>query len=333
MGVSVSTDWKLRDLRAVVLENELLRVVLLPELGGKIWQIEYRPRSRYLLWHHPRLKPREVPLHSVYDDVFFGGWDELYPNDLPEELNGERMPDHGEVWALPWECGVEAASGDAATVRLQVETPISATRLERWITLRAGEPTLRCRYRLTNLGREPQPFLWKVHVAVGVDEHCRIDLPATEMYLEEFGRSRGGRTGLAYRWPYLEGERGELHDMRRALPPVSGVCEFQYATRLEAGWCAVTHAREGLSFALAFDPEVLSSCWLFASYGGWRGLQVLVLEPCTGYPISVNEGLRRGTHRVLHPGAQVECELLAVVHEGGKGVAHVGLDGHVEPER
>jgi hypothetical protein len=103
MSVTVSADWKYRELKTVILENERIRAVILPELGTKLWQITYKPAGRDLLWHHPRIPPRIVPLHSVYDDVFFGGWDELYPNDMPEPLGGEPLPDHGEIWALPWE--------------------------------------------------------------------------------------------------------------------------------------------------------------------------------------------------------------------------------------
>ncbi len=330
MVASVSTDWKLHDLRTVILENELLRVVILPDLGGRIWQVGYRPRSFDLLWHHPRIKPRNVPFHSVYDDVFFGGWDELYPNDIPEEINGERMPDHGEIWALPWEYEVESKRGDEVAVRLQVETPISSTRLEKRLALRTGEPILRCHYRLTNTGRIAQPFLWKLHVALNVDEHLRIDMPAQNMYIEEFGVSRIGRTGVDYYWPYATDESNNRCDMRWAMPFDSGVCEFQYATHLTAGWCAVTHTRDKLSFGLAFEPEVLSSCWLFASYGGWRNLNVLVLEPCTGYPVSVNDGLQQGTHRTLPPGGTIECEVSAVVRDGLSAVDYVDLEGNMQ---
>src|SRR5919199_616506 len=110
MTVRVSTDWKFRDIDTVILENDLLRVVIMPDLGAKIWQLTYKPKGKDLLWHNPRLKPRKLPFHSIYDDTFFGGWDELYPNDTPEELNGEAEPDHGEIWTLPWEYAIEKVS-------------------------------------------------------------------------------------------------------------------------------------------------------------------------------------------------------------------------------
>lgn len=329
MTVTVSTEWSYNGIATVIIENRLLRAVFMPGLGAKIWQLTYLPAGRDLLWHHPRIRPRPLPFHSTYDDVFFGGWDELFPNDMPEELSGERLPDHGEVWTLPWSFALERVTPDEVTLHLWVETPISACRVEKWVTLRAGEARLRFRHRIANLGQQDQPFLWKLHPALAVDEHSRIDMGAEEVYVEDFGPPRNGRTGVTYRWPFLTDDSGRRHDMRRCLPISARVNEFQYATRMSAGWCALTHTRERLGFGLAWEREVLPSCWIFASYGGWRNLQVAILEPCSGYPISVGDGVARGTHQVLAAGAELSCSVTAVVYEGLAGVAHIDADGGV----
>jgi galactose mutarotase-like enzyme len=329
MTVKVDTDWTYRDIRTVILENDLLKVVLMPDLGAKIWQITYKPRGKDLLWHNPRLKPRKLPFHSVYDDQFFGGWDELFPNDVPEAIEGEMFPDHGEIWTLPWQFAVEKAEGDEAVVRLWTDTPISACRVEKTITLRAGESKLRFRHRIVNESGKTLPFLWKLHAAMAVDENSRIDLPARSVYIDDFGSPRMGATRRTYTWPYVEDARGGTHDMRKALSSSSGVSEFQYATDTDAGWCAITHTKEKIGFALAYDAKVMPHCWLFASYGGWRGLNTVVLEPCTGYPYSVNEGMKKGTHVTLAPGQTLVSQVVASVYEGWKSIETVDADGNV----
>jgi hypothetical protein len=75
---------------------------------------------------------------------------------------------------------------------------------------------------------------------------------------------------------------------------------------------------------------VFRSCWLFASYGGWRGHEVLILEPCTGYPVSVTEGLEAGTHQVLPAGGSVETALTVVVYDQIASVSGISPDGGVE---
>ena len=330
MPVRVSTDWTFRGLQVVLLENELLRAVILPQLGGKLWQLTYKPADRDLLWQHPRLMPRPVPFGATYDDVFFGGWDELFPNDMPEVLAGEQLPDHGEIWTLPWSAEVVAAGPDAATVRLAVETPISAARLEKTITLRAGEARLRFGHTITSLGRHDQPFLWKLHAAMALGRESRIALPARSMYVEDFGPPRNGATNVRYTWPFLEDAAGLRHDMRRTLPADAGVNEFQYATELDAGWCAITHPDEQLGFGLAWERDILPSCWLFATYGGWRNLHTVILEPCTGYPIGVAQGVEAGTHQVLRAGQQISCAVVATVFTGTGAVRSIDADGAVE---
>ena len=149
------------------------------------------------------------------------------------------------------------------------------------------------------------------------------------MYPEDFGPPRTGRTGVSYKWPYLTGDDGERHDMRRALPVTAQVNEFQYGTELSADWCALTDTRADVGFGLAFDARVLPSCWLFATYGGWRNLHTVVLEPCTGHPISVSEGVARGTHQILGAGQSIRCDVVAVVYEGISAVESIDLDGAV----
>jgi hypothetical protein len=329
MAVRVSTDWTYHGLNAIVLENRLLRVILLPQLGGKIWQINYKPADHDLLWQHPRLTPRAVPFHAVYDDVFFGGWDELFPNDLPEEINGERLPDHGEVWTLPWTVEVVRDTPDEVVLHLAVETPITVVRIEKWITLRDGEAKLRMRHQISALGSHDQPFLWKLHAAMALAQDSRIDMPARAMYVEDFGPQRAAIAQRTYTWPYLRDADGVTHDMRRTLPPAARVSEFQYATELTDGWCAITHPHDELGFGLAFDHRVLPSCWLFATYGGWRDLSTVILEPCTGYPVSLADGLSAGTHQTLHAGETISCDVIATVFTGGRGVRAIDADGNV----
>ncbi|MFD2615650.1 hypothetical protein [Paenibacillus gansuensis] len=228
---------------------------------------------------------------------------------------------------------MEKESDEEVCLHLWVETAVFAVRVDKWITLKAGESCLHFRHVIKNNGRTAFPYLWKLHAAMAVDEHCRIDLPAASVYVENFGSARIGRHGFIYEWPYALDAEGRRHDMRHTLPAPSGAAEFQYATGLEAGWCALTNTGDGVGFGIAFDPAVLPCCWLFATYGGWRELHTVVLEPCTGYPVSVVEGAEKGTHRLLHPGERLETEILAVVYEGFAEVTGIDSDGNVTGTR
>ncbi|MDT5081706.1 MAG: hypothetical protein QOJ80_6343 [Mycobacterium sp.] len=325
--MSVDVDWSYRGLQAVILSNRYLRVVVLPELGGKVWQVTDLRNGRDLLWHNPRATAHRVEIGSTYDDVFFGGWDELFPNDEPEQLAGEPYPDHGELWTAAWDWRLD----DQHRLTLSTRTPISACHFTKTITLVDNEPHLDIAWRIHNQGLEELPYLWKQHVAVPTDEPATLTMGARTVYLEDFGRPRAGRPGTEYAWPYLL-QDGVRHDMRPTLPRETRAAEFQYATELDAGWCAVTYA-DGSGIGLAFDPEVFPSCWTFASHGGWRAHEVLILEPCTGYPSSVIKGIAAGTHRTLPADGVVTTALMMVAYQGMSEVTAIATDGTVTGTR
>ena len=59
--LNITSDWTYRGLNTVIFENRFLRVVILPQLGGKIWQITYKPHDANLLWNNPRIAPETYP--------------------------------------------------------------------------------------------------------------------------------------------------------------------------------------------------------------------------------------------------------------------------------
>jgi hypothetical protein len=309
-GPGVSTEWSLAGQQAVILENVAVRVVLLPGLGGKVLSIIDKRVDRELLWRNDRVPVRPAAFGTSYDDQFLGGWDELYPNDMPEELAGESVPDHGELWAVPWSASV-GSTGAVAWVELNVAGAITGTQVVKRLSLGSGTE-LSIDYRVTNTCRVDQPFLWKSHVAVALHPDTVVDMAAREVLVEEFGSPRARPEGGRFTWPYLD-TGGRRHDLR-TLPSTTerGVAEFLLATTLERGECSVTHPSARTGLHLTWDEQELPSCWLFASYGGgWRGLDVLVLEPCSGYPLSVAAGVRAGTHQTLRAGTTKSWRLTA----------------------
>jgi galactose mutarotase-like enzyme len=282
MSVRFDAHWRYRGLQALVLENDQVRIVILPELGAKIWSILYKPLDQEVLWHHPRVHPRLAPFGATYDDWFCGGWDELFPNDAPVAVGGEQYPDHGELWSMPFEWELAAQSPHEVTVRFHRQGVVTVTNIEKVITLRAGEPLLHLHYRVENIGAFPLDFLWKLHPALRITEQSRIDLPARRMVVDDGFRVRTGGVG-EFTWPTVQTPQGAV-DMREVPPQSSLRTDFYYAVELDDGWCAVSNAAGGTGFGLVFDREVLPTVWVFGAYGGWRGIYTTIIEPCSGYP-------------------------------------------------
>jgi hypothetical protein len=178
MTVRFDAGWSYHGFTALILENAQLRVVILPELGAKIWSVYYKPADREMLWHNPRFGPRPTPNGARYDDWFCGGWDELFPNDPPVIIDGDPYPDHGELWSMPYAWEVVRSSSDEVTIRFDRAGVVTPTRSEKWLTPRRDESKVRIRYRFINDGPTPLDFVWKLHPALAIGPESRIDLRA-----------------------------------------------------------------------------------------------------------------------------------------------------------
>ena len=63
-GARVSDDWAFRGLKTAVIENEVLRVVVLIDKGADIYQLVHKPTDTDFMWRSPMGSPRSAPLHS-----------------------------------------------------------------------------------------------------------------------------------------------------------------------------------------------------------------------------------------------------------------------------
>ncbi len=316
-------------LRAVVLENKSLRVVVLPEAGAKVLQIHYKPLAADLLWNNPSIAPSRQPVYASYDDTWSGGWDELFPNDEAGELLGFQLPDHGELWTGEWQAELVEASGETG-LQMRFITPVSHFVVEKRLALRRDHAALEVQYRLTNRGTRRFPFLFKLHPAFAVRKNHRIDFPTMTVRREsEFAGTLEGAP-LTFAWPNAQLGDHTI-DLRQVPDERSGEVHFFYGTELAAGWCGITNRTNRLAVGLRFDPEVFSSCWLFATYGGWHDLNVAVLEPATGYPYKMQSMLENGQARWLAPDESLETAVLFSVREGLSSVGGVDDDGSIVP--
>jgi len=316
-------------LRTIKMESRYLRLAVLPEAGARIWQVHYKPLSVDLLWNNPSLGPARLPLHASYDDNWSGGWDDLFPNDEAGELLGHILPDHGELWNGNW-TAEQVGTGGTQGLHLQFETPLSHFLVEKTLRLHSARAALEVQYKLTNRGAERFPFLFKLHPAFAVSSHHRIDFPAMQVRREPEFAGTLEAAPLTFPWPHAQIGNTTL-DLRQVPDERSGAVHFFYGTEMAAGWCGITNRAHRLAAALRFDPGVFSSCWLFATHGGWRDLNVAVLEPATGYPYKMQSMLEGGQARWLAPGESLETTVLLCVQEGLSSVGGVEEDGRILP--
>ena len=298
---------------AVELTSETWRMVVLPTLGGKIWELEYRPKAVQFLWHNPSLRPQSVRFGAGYDEVWSGGWDEIFPTDAPYLHGADRFPDHGEFWSIGW--GYEVLhEADAVILHLWSVGPVTRVRFDKWIRIPATDSRLQICYRIVN-PRAGFPFLFKLHPALQVNEHSRIVLPRCRFKPDNEFSTWFPAPAPAFTWPCGQKTDGSSVDLRKVEPPESAATLFGYASDLGHGYCGMIYPDKTVALGLAFPRDQLPSCWIFASYGGFQGHHVVVLEPCTAGHWRLEQGVENGSARRLAAGEAFEAAVSVIAVE------------------
>jgi hypothetical protein len=311
MRVRLTSGQERFGFEALLLDNEFLHIEVLPELGGKIWSIVYKPRNRELLWHHPTIVPHCIAPGASFDDSFSGGWDELFPNDAPVIIDGIAYPDHGEIWTADCAWDVVEASENEITIALTCRGSATGASIEKRLTLRSGEPALHVSYSVRNESDRPLKFHWKLHPALQMGPNARIEIPAGGVifdpeFAEEFESLEGN-------WPIVFGRNGEEIDLRIVPKPESNATRFFYATELREGWCSMTDLDDGIGVRFDFDRAVFPAVTVFGTCGGWRDLHTTILEPCTGYPYQLDEAIEAGRVASLEVGSAFQTTVMMSV--------------------
>jgi hypothetical protein len=110
--VSGSLDKKIivdRTFKAYVLENPYLKVTLVPEFGGRILSIIYKPTGREQLYRNEVGVPYGINAGNFYYD-----WLMVYGGIFPTFPDAE----HGKAWLKPWDFKVVKESPSEVTVSM-----------------------------------------------------------------------------------------------------------------------------------------------------------------------------------------------------------------------
>lgn len=297
MSVAVDTR-RVDGVDTIVLRSERLEVEVAPSVGGRITRLVDRAAGKDLLWRNAGLPLRREQPFAAYDPAFYGGIDELLPNDGPETVQGVQWPDHGELWTMPLEAQV---IGDR--LRLAGCLPRCGLHYERTMRLLDGASSLENRYRITNETDTPVRFIWRMHAALAISPGSRIECPARTARALDPAYTRQPSLD-PFPWP--EGTH--------VIPAADGTGEFMVLEGLREGSAALVNLDAATCFTCTFDPAVFPCVVVFTSYGGFYGHYTAVLEPCTCPSLTVAEAEKTAQSLCLEPGESLETTIRMSAH-------------------
>ena len=316
--------------RLVVLENELLRVGVVPSKGADVVELRYKPRDLDFLWHspHPLLPPAEyAPTtpspNGTFFDQYHGGWQESLPagNGTPV-FERAALGLHGEVSSLPWDVRLLEDEPERVAVEFSVRARRTPFWLRRTMVVESERPYVTLDETLVNEGEEAIPYMWGHHPAFGpplLSAGCVLELPAAPFTVsanQKHGRYEPGRYG---RWPWARDRAGAALDASLA-PPKEARAVDTLCVALEGhprGYAAVRNPALGVGVALEWDPAVFPYVWCWQAYGGSWGYPFygrtyhVAIEPFNAPIGSLDDAIRTGTGGRLEPGERVRTSLRA----------------------
>jgi galactose mutarotase-like enzyme len=303
------TETKWHGIPAWLLDNEAARAVIVPEVGAKIASL-LNKATGYEWIVGPGDRPvRPVEYGATFTDQDMSGWDEMFPTIVAcsypgqGQYHGAPLPDHGEVWSLPWKVD-QAFNGH---IKLSVHGRALPYRLERTATLQ-DDGTLRLDYRATNMGSESMPYLWAGHPQFTAEPETRIVLPheVTEVY-NVLDFSQWGPHSTIYPWPEATRADGRTQRLDLIAPVTARDCRKVYVMPDQhIGWAELVAEESGNKLRIEWPPEKAPYMGLWVDEGTFNTVPVVAPEPATGFYDSLELAYRNGQVSVLAPGASDE---------------------------
>jgi len=191
---SISDEKTDKDYKAVYLENEYIKVMILPELGGRIQMAYDKIKQRHFVYYNHVVKPALVGLAGPW---ISGGIEFNWPQH------------HRPSTFMPVDCTIVENEDGSVTVWVNEMERMFHQKGMAGFTLRPGCAYLEIQGRVSNRTNLPQTFLWWANPAVEVNDAYQSVFPPDVNAVFDHGKRAVSSfpiaTGTYYKMDYSAG--------------------------------------------------------------------------------------------------------------------------------
>lgn len=284
---------KYYNLEALSLENENIKLIVLPELGAKVASIIYKPQNFEILFQ-PTLKKYDLPKYGdSFEKYDTSGIDEMFPNIdkciYPfEEYYGETLPDHGELWSIPWK--YEKINDNRMFCK--VKSPKFNYIFKRTIEL--NNNSIIFNYSVRNLNNHIFSGFWAFHGLLAIDNNSEIILEGINKVLniKKDSKYLGNGENICD-YPVYNN-----YHLNKFLPVESKNTEkFYLLDKIDSA--GVTLNNNKLLYKISFKNIPYVGIW--KNEGGFKGEYNCAIEPCNGFYDSLEIAKKYGKYLTFEP--------------------------------
>jgi len=308
-------------IESVSIENEHLKVTVLPRFGGKISELinkdtgtQFFKNSKII---EAEISPPEYGNEFVPPYAF--GFDECFPNVAAEIIykNGNQiyLPDHGEIWSR--NCRYESKNDE---INLLQDGIIYDYLFHKRLKLKDNK--LKLIYELKNLQQDSFSYIWSSHPLLNIDIGDRLlfNNPINEVTLNWASDRTLGTYKDQVSWPYLDQKhpKRNFSEIQNRTSDIA-VKAFTNPSNVSAAGIYRHHTDESLLFA--FDNKKIPYLGIWLCYGGWpEDMKIkdftVALEPARGGLDLLSDAKKDNKAFEIQPGEKQKWELEISVENG-----------------
>lgn len=191
---SISDEKVDKEWHAIWIENEYIKVMILPELGGRVQMAYDKIKKRHFVYYNHVIKPALVGLTGPW---ISGGIEFNWPQH------------HRPSTYLPVDSTIEENADGSVTVWVSETEKMFHLKGMAGFTLRPGKAYLEIKGQLYNRTNVPQTFLWWANPAVAVNDYYQSVFPPDINAVFDHGKRAVSSfpiaTGTYYKMDYSAG--------------------------------------------------------------------------------------------------------------------------------
>ena len=331
----ISDDWSYRNMRAIWMENDFLKIGILADRGSDIFEFRYKPLDLDFMLRLSKgiLNPQQDfsqmrDTTNQFEDYYYGGWQEILPNSPAFNYRGASLGQHGEVSLTPWKYSILEKGTDRIAVKMWTKPLRMPVRIEKTLSLSYDQPTLFIEEKLINESRTDLDIVWGHHIAFGLPflkDGGQVETNAKKIISEPaMPDHRRFKPGMETNWPECISFKGKK-DKADAIPAAgkNPYSELSYLSGFgNQGRYTLRNSNIKVGFQVNWDARLFKYLWFwqerYATQDApwWGDVYAVGLEPWTSmWRPDPQEAIKNGEWLKLKPGKPVETKLNASVVE------------------